>query len=84
MNDRWEEEYDTFVAQERPKQLWVVCGLKTSHPVTAYGGKIVDLPLDWADGMVGVLPVFDTYEAAETYAGGKKLKYGIMMIQEVK
>ena len=26
MNDRWEEEYDTFVAQERPKQLWVVCG----------------------------------------------------------
>ena len=29
-----------------------------------------DISLSFADGMVGVMPVFDTYEAAEKWADG--------------
>jgi hypothetical protein len=63
------------------KEMWVVCALKKSHPVQAVGRE-VNLPLDWAPGMVGVLPVFETYADAKRYAGDSG-KYGIMMIQEV-
>lgn len=35
-------------------------------------GRTVSLPLTWADGMIGVIPVFKTKAAARKY-GGKKL-----------
>lgn len=27
----------------------------------------------WADGMIGAIPVFETYEEAEKYAGGRQI-----------
>lgn len=30
-------------------------------------GQKTDLPLSWADGMVGAIPVFNSVEAAQTY-----------------
>lgn len=35
-------------------------------------GKEVALPLKWADGMIGTIPVFATREAAEKYRGDSK------------
>jgi len=31
-----------------------------------------ELPLHWANGMIGACPVFDTKEAAEHFRGNKK------------
>jgi len=33
-------------------------------------GRKLDVPLTWADGMLGVSPLFATREQAETYAMG--------------
>ena len=35
-------------------------------------GKEVALPLKWADGMIGAIPVFTTRGAAEKYRGDSK------------
>jgi len=34
-------------------------------------GRDVELPLSYADGMVGAVPVFETKEAAEEFAGDR-------------
>lgn len=34
-------------------------------------GREVEIPLSYADGMIGAMPVFDTKEAAELFAGDK-------------
>lgn len=44
--------------------------VKKEHPVNVFGSEVT-LPLTWADGMIGVMPVFENYESAETYAKGK-------------
>ena len=36
-------------------------------------GLEVDIKMCWADGMVGALPVFDTYESALKYADDQPL-----------
>jgi hypothetical protein len=34
-------------------------------------GSNIELPLSYADGMIGAVPVFDTKKAAEEFAGDK-------------
>jgi len=31
------------------------------------------ISMDWADGMIGVMPVFDSREDAEKYAGDRQI-----------
>jgi len=38
------------------------------HPVDLGNLGEQDLPLIWADGMIGVMPVFDNYQDAKKYA----------------
>ena len=40
-------------------------------------GMATELPLAYADGMIGCMPVFETKEQAEQFAGGA---YGIVEI----
>lgn len=49
---------------------YVVGGVERQHGVDVFG-QTKDLPLTWADGMVGVLPVFSSYDAAYGYAGDR-------------
>ena len=34
-------------------------------------GEELSIPLSWRDGMLGMMPVFSSLEAAEAEAGGK-------------
>jgi hypothetical protein len=57
--------------------------LKKEHEAILVGplGSItVPVQINWADGMVGALPVFDNEKAAVAYAGGK---YAVMQMAEV-
>lgn len=36
-----------------------------------WGGSTRSIPLSYADGMVGAIPVFETREQAEAFAGDK-------------
>lgn len=48
--------------------MFVVLQLNNTVDVSVLG-RDVGLPLCYADGMVGALPVFETREAAEVFAG---------------
>lgn len=50
-----------------PDVLWVAQVVETSRPLMV-GDERVSLDITWADGMVGVLPVFESKEAARRYA----------------
>ena len=50
---------------KKPKQHYLVMALEKTRPLSI--GVSVDLI--WADGMVGVCPVFGTKKAAQKYAG---------------
>ena len=52
--------------KELPLYLFLVMSVSAAQYSNA--GKI---ELSWADGMVGVCPVFDSREAADKYAEGK-------------
>ena len=58
----------------KKKYVYVVMMIKKSHPVDVLGRQI-DLKLDWADGMCGVMPVFATKRDALRYV---KKDYEIM------
>ncbi len=45
-----------------------VCVIEKEHDVTVQETK-QPLNLTWADGMVGVMPIFKSYSAAKKYAG---------------
>lgn len=45
-------------------------------------GKMVPINLDWAEGMVGACPLFNTREAAEKYRG-KNINIPIYEVGEV-
>ncbi len=57
------------------KTIYVVAALVKTVPIMVQdnaGTNIQkDLKLDWADGMIGTMPVFDDREAAEKYACDK-------------
>ena len=49
-------------------KIFLVSIVEKSRDVTV--GEIpVSIDLSWSDGMIGVMPVFDTVENAERYAG---------------
>lgn len=48
----------------------VVLAIKKEHKVQLKGlGIIQDIPLVWAENMIGVIPVFKDEESAKKYAG---------------
>ena len=50
--------------------MYAVQGLAQYVEVSAFGIHH-EVKLSFADGMIGALPVFDTYENAKAYAGDK-------------
>jgi len=50
--------------------MWLVRGVHKNAELEI-GGQTRELPLIWADGMCGVLPVFSTEESARKYSGGE-------------
>ena len=61
------------------KSFYLVGALIQSHDVELQGMRYrTSLSLTWADGMVGVLPIFDSYEAAAAYSNGK---FAVMQFQ---
>ena len=50
------------------KMVYAISAVKKQHDISICG---VTRPLDltWADGMIGVLPVFKNKKAAKKYAG---------------
>lgn len=50
--------------------MYLVTVMKSSLGIEVMGLNR-DLDLIWADGMVGVVPVFSDYQEALKYAGGK-------------
>jgi len=51
-------------------KLYLVMAVAKQHDVSIWGSRAT-LPLTWADGMIGVVPVFSTAEDAVRYADGK-------------
>lgn len=47
--------------------MWLVLSVESTHELNLFGRK-QSLDLVWADGMVGVCPVFETKEEAIGYA----------------
>jgi len=65
--------------------LYVVMALKKEHEAVLEVGPdrrhiTVPIKMEWADGMVGVLAVFDSKKDAEAYAGDQ---YKVQIVQEV-
>lgn len=60
--------------------MYVVLTVDTDLMVEVLGTKH-ETPLIYADGMVGVLPVFETKEQAEAYAGGQYAVAGIIIVE---
>ena len=56
--------------KSKERILYMVGGLVQEHPVD-FIGREISLQMTWADGMVGVLPVFDSPQAAEKYSHGR-------------
>jgi len=53
----------------KKRTLYAVGALKTEIEIeSSWGLKAQTLPLDWADGMVGVIPLFSNRKKAERYA----------------
>jgi len=50
------------------KKYYVSGLVEGTHAITVFGRK-VKLDLTWADGMVGVIPVFSNKKKAIKYAG---------------
>lgn len=51
-------------------KIYMVMGVSNKQLVTV-GGFNQSLPLIWADGMIGAIPVFSNKKKALKYAGGK-------------
>ena len=50
------------------KKYYAVQSIKKRHPLDTPWGSYM-LPINWADGMVGALPVFTNKKLAKKYAG---------------
>ena len=50
--------------------MYLVMMVKTEHKVSLLGRE-VPIKMEWADGMIGVVPVFKTKKDAVKYAGKK-------------
>ena len=56
------------------QKFYAVGALHKSVMATIIGEEL-SIPLSWRDGMIGMMPVFDSREAAEAEAGEK---YGVI------
>jgi hypothetical protein len=50
-----------------PRKGYMVAGLEDSISLDV-GGTEINLPLSFAEGMIGAMPVFDTEENAKAFA----------------
>lgn len=50
-----------------PRKGYMVAGMDTDISIDV-GGTEVNLPLTYAEGMIGAMPIFDTEENAKAYA----------------
>jgi hypothetical protein len=57
-------------------EVFYVVGLASKYKQTSLGL----MKMSWADGMVGVCPVFDTQESAEKYANGLATVYAFRTV----
>jgi hypothetical protein len=64
------------------QDFFFVGGVEKEHDIDLFGRR-QKLPLTWADGMIGVLPVFVSQEAAETYSAGKLQVYSVHVEKRV-
>ena len=64
------------------KTLYMVGGVEKTHEISILG-MTRKLELTWADGMVGVCPVFRNKKAAQKYAG-KKFRVTEMLVEKEK
>lgn len=60
------------------KNMYAVGVLIESHKVrvnldNSIDSTLYNLPLQWADGMVGIMPIFDNMESAQRYAGDRPI-----------
>ena len=61
--------------------MYAVNTLKTDITIDVMGLER-PMELNWADGMVGAIPVFEDKESAMAYAGGNEsLLTGVMEVQ---
>jgi hypothetical protein len=77
--EHWGQQRDKLAWFGEKSMMYLVMGVKKVHPIEVWG-KEVELPLKWANGMVGCIPVFDTAESAAEYAGEKQK---VVMVREV-
>lgn len=66
MNRGKKDNHQTVMVEEREARYWISGLLIEKIPLIVHG-EPQDLSLVWADGMVGVLPVFESEEAARKY-----------------
>lgn len=53
---------------KKMKKMYYIGGVEKEHMI-GIGGLVSNLKLSWADGMIGILPVFDNKVKAKKYAG---------------
>jgi len=63
------------------KTFYLVGALSKSHNVMINDFK-TEIDLTFADGMVGVLPVFESLESAEKYADGEAQIFAIQILEQ--
>lgn len=54
--------------------MYMCTVLETKKDVNVFNSHVVPIDLKWADGMIGVMPVFDTQQHAEEYLGESAAK----------
>jgi len=62
------------------EKVYVVLSVVKKHQISVMGMK-VELEMSWANGMIGVMPIFATREDAEKHANGK---FEIMEVEVLK
>ena len=61
------------------KKFYGIGVIEKQHEVNWPTGGTVTMNLTWADGMVGVMPIFSNKKAAKKYAG----KFDVLSFQEI-
>ena len=63
--------------------MYILMTIKKNLRVGFLGMEEEELPLHWADGMIGACPIFDTKEAAERFRGKRKAEiYEVAEVNE--
>ncbi len=61
--------------------FWCVSCIEKEHKVRVFSGEH-KLDLTWADGMIGVIPVFENEKAAKKYASGNSVTFEVEVTGE--